>query len=129
MATEVKVVRGEGKLQHKVEIGAHTLVADAPKEFGGDAAGPAPHDLLSAALAACTGVTLTMYAARKTMDLQDLDIRVTQSTVDGGTVFNRSIKFIGNLSAEDKQRLTEIADKCPVHKILSGSINIVTEAA
>lgn len=125
---EVKVHRGQGKLQHVIEIGAHRLLTDAPTAYGGDASGPEPHDLLAASLGACTAITVAMYAQRKNMDLQDIDVRVTHHQQDGAYVLERRITYVGNLSPEDRARLTDIANKCPVHKTLSGQIRIVTEA-
>jgi putative redox protein len=125
---EVKVHRGEGKLQHVIEIGPHRILTDAPRTFGGEETGPEPHDLLAAALAACTALTVTMYARRKNMDLQDIDVRIEHGQQDGAYVLNRRIHYIGNLDAEQRERLTDIANKCPVHKTLTGQIRIVTEA-
>lgn len=122
---EVQVRRGEGKLQHVIEIGPHRLLTDAPAAYGGEASGPEPHDLLAASLAACTALTVTMYARRKNMDLRDIDVRVDHRQQDGVFLLERRIAYVGELSAEDRQRLNEIADKCPVHKTLSGQIRIV----
>jgi putative redox protein len=69
-----------------------------------------------------------MYANRKGMDLQDIDVRIEHGQQDGAYLLTRRIAYAGNLSEEDRQRLTEIANKCPVHKTLSGEIRIVTEA-
>ncbi len=126
---EVKAHRGTGKLQHVIEIGPHRLVTDALKIYGGDESGPEPHDLLAAALAACTALTVTMYARRKSMDLQDIDVRIEHGPRDGVYVLTRRIHYIGNLGAEERERLTDIANKCPVHKTLSGKIEIVTEVS
>jgi len=125
---ETRVHRGEGKLQHVIEIGPHKLLTDAPVAYGGEATGPEPHDLLAASLGACTALTVTMYARRKQMDLQDIDVRVDHRQEDGAFVLERRISYLGNLSPEERQRLTEIANKCPVHKTLSGQIRIVTQA-
>ncbi|MGH8808042.1 MAG: OsmC family protein [Noviherbaspirillum sp.] len=125
---EVKVHRGEGKLQHVIEIGPHRVLTDAPKTYGGEETGPEPHDLLAAALAACTALTVKMYARRKGMDLQDIDVRIEHGQQEGAYLLTRRIRYIGDLGAEDKARLTDVANKCPVHKTLSGEIRIVTEA-
>ncbi|GIZ50255.1 OsmC family protein [Noviherbaspirillum aridicola] len=125
---EVKVHRGEGKLQHVIEIGPHRLLTDAPAAYGGEASGPEPHDLLAASLAACTALTVTMYARRKNMDLRDIDVRVEHRQQDGVFVLERHIAYVGDLSEDDRRRLNEIADKCPVHKTLSGQIRIVSRA-
>ena len=124
---EVKVHRGEGKLQHVIEIGPHKLLTDVPEAIGGEDTGPEPHDLLAAALGACTALTVTMYAKRKGMDLQDIDVRIEHGQQDGAYLLTRHIQYVGNLNAEEKQRLTDIANKCPVHKTLSGQIRIVTD--
>lgn len=124
---EVKVRRGEGKLQHVIEIGSHTLLTDEPDHLGGEDTGPAPHDLLAASLAACTALTLRMYADRKSMDLQDVHVSIEHGEADGAYMLTRRLHYSGNLSEEERARLTQIANKCPVHKTLSGPIRIVTE--
>lgn len=124
---EIRVHRGEGKLQHVIEIGPHTVLTDAPRLHGGEETGPEPHDLLAAALGACTALTVTMYARRKGMDLQDIDVRLEHGQQGDVYVLQRRIHYVGNLSDEERSRLTEIANKCPVHKTLSGQIRIITE--
>lgn len=123
---EVKIVKGEGKLQHVITVGKHRLLTDAPAEYGGEDTGPDPHDLLAASLGACTALTLKMYAQRKQMDLQDIDVRITHVQEDDTYVFTRRLQYFGNLSEAERTRLTEIAEKCPIHKILLGQIRIVT---
>jgi putative redox protein len=125
---DVNVYRGEGKLQHVVEAGPHKLIADAPSQYGGEDAGFVPHDLLAAALGACTALTLNMYAQRKGFDLQKVDVKVEHAEKDGTYIFTRHLTYHGNLSAEQKESLTGIANKCPVHKTLSGEIQIITES-
>ncbi|HEX2604743.1 MAG TPA: OsmC family protein [Oxalicibacterium sp.] len=125
---DVKVYRGEGKLQHIVEAGPHKLIADAPSQFGGEDAGFVPHDLLAAALGACTALTLNMYAQRKSFPLEKVDVRVEHAERDGAYVFHRHINYYGDLTGEQKESLTAIANKCPVHKTLSGQIQIVTDS-
>ena len=125
---DVNVYRGEGKLQHVVEVGPHKLIADAPSQYGGEDAGFTPHDLLASSLAACTALTLNMYAQRKGIDLQKVDVKIEHADKDGAYVFHRKLTFHGNLTDEQKTSLLGIADKCPIHKILSGEIKIVTEA-
>ncbi|RZI40296.1 OsmC family peroxiredoxin [Herbaspirillum sp. HC18] len=124
---EIRVHRGQGKLQHVIEIGQHRLLTDAPAELGGENTGPEPHDLLAAALAACTALTVTMYAKRKGWPLDDIDVRIEHGKVDQAYVLTRRIAYIGNLSVEQRDMLTAVANKCPVHKTLSGEIRIVTE--
>jgi len=116
----------------------HDLVADEPVNYGGTGKGPSPFDLLSAALASCTTMTLRMYAARRKLDLQSSTVRVTHAkihahecadceTSDGKIdEFQRELTLEGNLSAEQRQRLLEIADKCPVHRALHNEVKIRT---
>lgn len=124
---EIRVHHGQGKLQHVIEIGPHHLLTDVPATLGGDDTGPEPHDLLAAALAACTALTVTMYAKRKGWPLDDVDVRIEHGKVDQAYALTRRIAYIGNLSAEQRDMLTAVANKCPVHKTLSGEIQIVTE--
>ena len=125
---EVTVQKGPGKLQQRIAIGKHGIVSDAPEALGGEDAGPEPHDLLAAALAACTALTVTMYARRKGMLLDDVRVRITHGPEEGAYALHRHIEYIGALGAQDRERLTYIANKCPVHKTLSGEIRIRTEA-
>ncbi|CAN5450368.1 hypothetical protein BH11PSE11_BH11PSE11_35610 [soil metagenome] len=124
---EVKVHKGQGKLQQIIEIGPHRLLADEPPQIGGEETGPGPHDLLAASLGACTSLTVTLYARRKEMDLQDVQVRVEHGHQDDAYVFTRHIHYVGNLDEVQRTRLTEIANKCPIHKLLSGEIRIVTQ--
>ncbi|WP_292041235.1 OsmC family protein [Massilia sp. UBA6681] len=126
---EVTAQKGEGKLQQMITIGRHQLLSDAPEAFGGEDSGAEPHDLLAAALAACTTLTVTMYARRKGLALEDVRVRITHGPKDGGYAFQRHIEYVGALGLEERQRLTDIANKCPVHKTLSGAIRIETQAA
>jgi len=125
---EVKSRRGDGALQCRIQIGPHTIISDAPRTYGGEETGPEPHDLLAAALAACTSLTVTLYARRKSMDMQDIEVSIQHGQKGDAYEFVRNIHYIGNLSADEKERLTDIANKCPVHKTLSGQIHIVTVA-
>ena len=107
----------------------HTLIADEPLDIGDDF-GPSPYDLLNASLAACTVMTLKMYAQRKKWDLQEVFVYITNSkkhTDDLGIetekagyldFMSKKLKFVGNLDAKQKQRLKEIASRCPVHRTL-----------
>jgi putative redox protein len=110
---DITTHRGQGPLQQVIEIGPHRLLTDVTPEFGGEGSGPEPHDLLAAALAACTTLTVSLYARRKGWQLDEVQV---------------TIRYLGPLTDEEKQRLTDIANKCPVHKTLSGQIQITTEA-
>lgn len=119
-----------------VRAGRHTLVADEPRSVGGTNAGPSPYDLLSAALATCTSMTLHMYAAHKKIDLESVTVRVKHGKIhakdcedcesDTGRIdeFQRSISLQGGLSDGQRQRMLEIADRCPVHRTFDGEIKV-----
>jgi putative redox protein len=125
---DVTTHRGQGPLQQVIEIGPHRLLTDVAPEFGGEGSGPEPHDLLAAALAACTTLTVNLYARRKGYALDEVQVSIKHGQEGAAYGLHRSIRYLGALSAEEKQRLTEVANKCPVHKTLSGQILITTEA-
>jgi len=118
---------GDGSLQQKLTVGDLHFLSDAGLENGGDGAGPNPHEYLGAALAACTSMTLKMYAGRKAMNLENAVVTVDIERIDEVEKFSRDIQLIGNLSMEEKERLLEIANKCPIHKALTGQIQIKTQ--
>jgi putative redox protein len=118
---------GSGNFQQALEVGNDRFISDIAKDKGGDALGPSPHEYLGAALAACTGMTLKMYAKRKSWDLQDAIVTVDIERENEIEKFKRSIKLVGITDAEQSERLLEIANKCPVHKALTGTIEINTE--
>ncbi len=136
------VETGNGKFQNQVLAGAHVLLADEPEDVGGADTVPTPYHYLNAALGACTAMTIRMYADRKSLPLQRVIVRVghdrihvddcdecaatggnTQSMVD---LMQREIEFEGDLSDEQRAKLMEIADKCPVHRTLENKIVIHT---
>jgi len=118
---------GEGSLQQKLSAGDLYFLSDAEVSKGGDGTGPSPHEYLGAALAACTSMTLKMYASRKAMNLENAIVTVDIERVDDVEKFTRDIQLIGNLNPEDKERLIEIANKCPIHKALAGQLQIKTQ--
>jgi putative redox protein len=118
---------GEGPLQQKLSAGDLHFLSDAEVSKGGSGTGPSPHEYLGAALAACTSMTLKMYASRKAMSLENAIVIVDIERVDDVEKFTRDIQLIGNLSAEEEERLIEIANKCPIHKALAGQIQIKTQ--
>ena len=118
---------GEGPLQQKLTAGDLHFLADAEVSKGGSGTGPSPHEYLGAALAACTSMTLKMYAGRKEMKLDNAIVTVDIERADDIETFSRDIQLLGNLSAEEKERLLEIANKCPIHKALAGQIQIKTQ--
>lgn len=115
--------------QH-IQIGRHVLTADEPVESGGDDAGPNPHDLFDASLAACKAITLIMYAQRREMPLEGVDIEVTRDESrerEGHYSLNVSLDLHGQLDDDQRTRLAQIADRCPVHKLMTkATIDIQT---
>ena len=118
---------GQGPLQQKLTVGDLHFLADAEISKGGSGTGPNPHEYLGAALAACTSMTLKMYAERKEMKLENAVVTVDIERANDVEMFSREIQLLGNLSAEERERLLEIANKCPIHKALSGQIQIKTQ--
>jgi len=121
---------GKGKFQQHITAGKHELTADEPVKLGGDDSGFAPYDLLRAALGACKSMTLRMYADHKDWPLEGVDICVTHEklpTEDGKQdVFHCQICLHGEgLSDEQRARLIEIADKCPVHRTLQAHDTVI----
>ncbi len=107
----------------------HEWLADEPTEFGGANAGPSAERLLLSSLGACTAITLQMYAARKQWPLQSIEVELLFNP-DGkpaaGNDIIRTILLKGELNAEQRERLLQIANSCPVHKILTGEVRIAT---
>lgn len=123
---EVNVGWAEGKFAQNITVDAHGLRADEELDKGGDNTGPAPHELLLAALGSCTAMTLKVYAERKGWPLRDAHVTLNGAHTDGRFAITRQVALTGELDAEQRQRLIEIADKCPVHKTLAGEIAITT---
>lgn len=129
--TVIVASTGEGRLTQAVMIGRHVLRADEPVADGGDDAGPTPHELLLAALGSCTAITLRMVAARKGWPLEHVEVRLRRGALPadrGGTatLILRDIVLDGNLDENQRRTLLEVAEKCPVHKTLTGEISIVS---
>lgn len=106
---------------------SHEVRADTNEQNGGQDQAMNPHELLESALAACTSITVKMYAKRKGMKLSDVEVQVHTESEGKESVISRKINLIGDLSEEEKTRLLEIADKCPIHKLLTSQISIKTE--
>lgn len=140
---EVLVSGGESGLAATVEAGGHRLTADEPLAAGGGGTGPSPYDLLLAALGSCTTMTLRLYADHKGWPLTGIDVRLRHRRIHaadcadcegsekGGKLdlIEREIDLRGELDGEQRQRLLEIADRCPVHRTLSHEIKIRTREA
>lgn len=117
---------------HDIEIeGGHSLVSDEPESAGGTDEGPSPTRLLAASLAACTAITVEMYADRKGWDVGDLEVDV-ETTYSGPapTSFDVTLRPGGDLDAEQLERLRVIAGKCPVHKVIAAEtpVNVLDPA-
>jgi|SRR6185437_3105480 len=126
----VKVNATINKQHYQTEItsDSNILIADEPINNGGEGKGFSPFQLLAASLAACTSVTLRMYADRKSWPVEKIDVEVTyEHDEDSSTPhINTKIHFKGDLSLEQRDRLLDIATKCPVHKALSNPFSITT---
>ncbi len=117
----------DGLLKQVIEVRANNLVSDVPADLGGDDAGPEPHDLLDAALGACTAITVTMVAQRKKMPLEDVRVEITREEAGGLYKLFRKVELIGALDPAQREYLLGIANKCPIHKALNGRFEISTE--
>ena len=118
------VARQRENLTHDVKVGDHVITVDEPEEQGGDDLGPSPQELLAAALASCTAVTMEMYAKRKGWDVAGLEVDCRYSPADRGCVtrFELVTKMPPHLTEEQVERLQVIAAKCPVHRVLEGEV-------
>jgi putative redox protein len=118
------IARQRERFTHDVKAGRHTITADEPVEAGGDDLGPSPQELLAAALASCTAVTMEMYADRKGWDLAGLkvDCRYTPAERGCPTKFELVTTMPAHLDEAQIERLQVIAAKCPVHRTLEGEV-------
>jgi putative redox protein len=116
--------RVNGRYQHEVSIRDHELTADEPRDSGGDDSGPSPQELLAASLASCTAVTIEMYARRKGWEIGDVTVDVGYEPAQRGspTKFHMAIALPKELPEEQRERLAQIAARCPVHRTLEGEV-------
>ncbi|MDR5738711.1 MULTISPECIES: OsmC family protein [unclassified Caballeronia] len=128
-APVVTAVIGEAEYRTRLEDGTHTWHADEPASLGGADSAPQPAALLLSSLGACTSITLKMYAKRKGWALDSVEVALSMKSTDGGTVIDRRITVAGALDTEQRERLLQIANACPMHKVLSGAIHIESELA
>jgi putative redox protein len=132
---------GEGRFQNMVRAGRHRLFADEPMKMGGLDSGPTPYDYLSIALGACTSMTLRLYADRKSLSLGRVSVDVTHEKVhaadcaecaaessSGGKIdrFTRTIAVDTEVTEQLREKIIEIANKCPVHRTLEASSIVST---
>lgn len=112
-----------GTLRQEVVIdGKHRLVTDEPARLGGEGSGPAPHELLPAALAACVSTTLAMYARTKDWDLGEISVAVDYDNTSTPRRFEVAIELGGDLSDEQLRRLEKVAASCPVRRALEAGV-------
>ena len=135
------VVRGSSAgFAQEILAGQHRMASDEPVSAGGTDTGPSPYDLLLAALGACTSITLGMYARRKGWPLEEVTVHLRHSRIHASNCaecetkegmldrIERDIHFAGSLTKEQRSKLLEIANKCPVHRTLTSEIVITTRA-
>lgn len=125
---------GDGAYTQQVTAGSHVFVADEPESLGGLDSGPAPYDMLLAALGSCTAMTIRMYANQKKWPLEGVTVELTHRKEAGADnikrdVITRDITLEGNLDDAQRQRLLEIANKCPIHKTLESKPEITSSLA
>jgi putative redox protein len=127
---EVRETHG-GKFQVQVRAGGATFIADEPVGAGGLGSGPTPYDLLASALGACTVMTVRLYAERKGWPLKNATVRVLhrRGSLDAKDRFAREIVLDGDLSPDQRHRLLEIANRCPVHQTLERGSDVITVLA
>ncbi|MEM1035725.1 MAG: bifunctional alpha/beta hydrolase/OsmC family protein [Pseudomonadota bacterium] len=136
----VRETRAAGPFQNEVRTGQRRFLADEPESVGGGGTGPDPYELVTAGLGACTSMTLRMYADRKGWPLERVTVNLSHEKThpkdcadcgprDRIDTFTRSILIEGDLDEAQRQRLLEIADKCPVHRTLEAEVNIETRLA
>ena len=132
---------GEGRFNQDIAAGPHRLRADEPPEVGGEDTGPGPYDLVLAGLGACTSMTVRLYAERKKWPLEGVKVNLRHDRIHAEDCADcetkagkidriaRRLFLEGPLEAEQRSKLLEIADKCPVHRTLTSEIKITTELA
>ena len=132
---------GDGPYSQAINASGYPLRADEPESAGGHDTGPNPYDLLMAALGACTSMTLRMYATHKQLALRRVAVRLTHAKIHAADCaecetkegkldrFDRTITLEGELTAEQRQRLLQIAERCPVHRTLHSEVQVVTRLA
>ena len=141
MSRVVSIDSGQPRFLQNITVGPHSLPADEPVAAGGSDAGSNPYELLLAALGSCASITVQMYAERKQWPLEAVHVALswgqvhTEDCTDCDKIrglidaIEMEISFRGNLSEVQRQRLIEIANKCPVHRTLSSQVPIRTRSA
>lgn len=118
-----------GTDQYKTDliIDSHAFIGDEPVEMGGKDLGPAPGDLLRLSLASCTAITLRMYANRKGFDIKQIEVKVRIENSTGKNIFHCIVHITGNIDEHQRKRMLQIAKACPIHKMLTNPIEVLTQ--
>ncbi|HUH34845.1 MAG TPA: OsmC family protein [Moheibacter sp.] len=126
MSNQIKATIGASKYRTQIETTSHRFVSDEPIDLGGNDLGPNPGEFLSAALAACTTITVKMYAERKAWNLEEAIVEVdfVRDRKENVTKFTKSVELIGDLDEDQRKRLFDIAARCPIHQALINPIEI-----
>ncbi|PJZ64272.1 OsmC family peroxiredoxin [Leptospira wolffii] len=124
---EVSVLSTNENFKTLLKTSKHELIADEPPENGGADLGPSPHEYLLLALGACTDITIRIYAERKKMDLKNVSVKLNLTKGTDHTDIERVVILEGNLTEQERTRLLQVANACPVHKVLSNPIHIDTK--
>ncbi len=114
----------ESGFETEVQVGVHVTRCDEPIDKGGTDTGPTPQETLLAALGACAAITLRMYASRKGWLLRDAKVHLNASFVDGVYVIKRQLTLEGDLDDDQRARLHDIANRCPVQRAITGEVRI-----
>jgi putative redox protein len=124
------VARRKRGYEHDLEMREHHLTADEPEDKGGTDHGPKPTELLAAALASCTAITIEMYADRKEWDLGEVEVNVnfTEASASDPPKFGVQIKVQTELDEEQRERILVIAGKCPVHRALASTETVLRDS-
>ncbi|WP_336517175.1 OsmC family protein [Pollutibacter soli] len=125
---EVRAVIGKEHYKTTVHSGTHQLISDEPIVVGGEDLGFSPDELLASSLAACTAITLRMYADRKNIKLEEIEVNVSVSWDNNirETIMLKTVHFKGEVSQQERENLFRIASRCPTHKMLENPFQIIT---
>ena len=116
-------------LAHEIKTGPFLVNVDVTEQLGGDGTAPDPHQYLEVALAGCTALTVQMYANRKEWPLENCDVKIKILAEGAENIISREICLIGDqLTTEQRERLMDIANKCPIHRLLERGAKIETKA-